>query len=64
LESYNGNLNTEVLSVNIKKDLKEKLREHFTSMGLDLSGGVRMVLIQYLKSNGESTKSGVNRKQF
>ena len=52
----NGFLETEVLSVNVKRALKETLREHFDAMGLDLSGGVRMVLIQYLKANGVSIK--------
>ncbi len=52
----NSFLETEVLSVNVKRALKEALREHFDGMGLDLSGGVRMVLIQYLKANGVSIK--------
>ena len=56
MEKLNGNGNTEVLSVNIKKALKDRLRDHFDDMGLDLSGGVRMVLIQYLNSNGASGK--------
>ena len=56
LEKNNGNANTEVLSVNIKKALKEQLRDHFEDMGLDLSGGVRMVLIRYLNSNGVTNK--------
>ena len=56
LGRINGYPETEVLSVNVKRALKETLREHFDAMGLDLSGGVRMVLIQYLKANGANTK--------